>query len=167
LVEWRSGYLKDVDRLGKILDNLQAAKTSDDFQTVMGTQLVTFFIQKGPQLRAKRPPQTQTQAMSSERKANTAMVVVKGLHSPDEPTYASLVKALHTVAPQSFRGPLEIEGSTLFFIGPAESVFDRTVKVIEVGKITNQDKLRDTVTVELPTSLKEESSTADAGQKTK
>ena len=46
LVEWKAKYLKDMDRFGKILDNLQAAKTSSDFQDVMGGQLLPFALQK-------------------------------------------------------------------------------------------------------------------------
>jgi hypothetical protein len=166
VVEWRANYLKDMDRFGKILDNLQAAKTSADFQDVVGSQLFMFALQKGAQFSAKKPPRTQTQTMSWERKANTALVVVKGMHSFDEPTYRDLTKSLRDIAPDKFRGPLEVEGSTLFFIGPADSIFDQTLKAIQVGKIVGNDKLRDTVTVELPTSLKDESSTAEAGAKT-
>jgi hypothetical protein len=36
-----------------------------------------------------------------------------------------------------------------------------------VGKIASKDKLRDTVTVELPTSLKDEKTTAEADSKSK
>jgi len=103
--------------------------------------------------------------MSFERQANTTMVVVKGLHSIEEPTFAELAKSLRTLSASTLRGPIDIEGSTLFFVGPADSIFDRTVKAIQVGKIVGKDKLRDTVTVELPTSLKEDSSTADAKTK--
>ncbi len=53
LIEWKAKYLKDMDRFGTILDNLQAAKTSSDFQDVMGGQLLPFALQKGGQLRAK------------------------------------------------------------------------------------------------------------------
>ncbi len=167
LIEWKANYLKDMDRLGKILDNLQAAKTSADFQEVMGGQFLPFALQKGGQLRAKPRTRTATQMMSLDRKANTAMVIVKGLHSFEEPTYAELTKSLRTLSPATFRGPLELEGATLFFIGPADSIFDRTVKAIQVGKIVEQDKPKDTVTVELPTSLKDESTTADAAAKSK
>jgi hypothetical protein len=166
VVEWKANYLKDMDRLGKILDNLQAAKTSADFQDVVGSQLFMFALQKGAQFSKKQPPRTPTQTLSWERKANTTMVVVKGLHSFDEPTYRDLTKSLRAIVPEAFRGPLEVEGSTLFFIGPGDSIFDRTLKAIEVGKMVGKDKLRDTVTVELPTSLKDESSTAEAGAKT-
>ena len=62
-------------------------------------------------------------------------------------------------------GPHEAEGSTLFFIGPDEAVFDKTLEAVKVGKIASKDKLRDTVTVELPTSLKDEKTTAEAGAK--
>ena len=126
-----------------------------------------FALQKGAQLSAKQPPLTQTQLLSFERQANTTMVVVKGLHSFEEPTFAELSKSLRMLATSTLRGPMDIEGSTLFFVGPADSIFEQTVKAIQVGKIIAQDKLRDTVTVELPTSLKEESSTADAGAKAK
>ncbi len=167
VIEWKEKYLKDMERLGKILDNLQAAKASNDFQEVMGGQLLPFALQKGAQLRGKRPTPSRAQSLAWDRKANTAMVVVNGLHSFEEPTYVELTKSLRAVSSGTIRGPLEVDGSTYFFIGPIDSSFDQTVKAIQVGKIVGQDKLRDTVTVELPTSLKEESSTADAGAKTK
>ena len=167
VIEWKDKYLKDMERLGKILDNLQAAKTSADFQEVMGGQALPFALQKGAQLSRKSAPPTRAQSLAWDRKANTAMVVVKGLHSFEEPTYVELTKSLRAVSIGTFRGPLEVDGSTYFFIGPVDSSFDHTVKAIQVGKIVGQDKSRDSVTVELPTSLKEESSTADAGAKTK
>ncbi|HXY34692.1 MAG TPA: hypothetical protein VEI07_10725, partial [Planctomycetaceae bacterium] len=83
----------------------------------------------------------------------------------EEPTYHDLTKSLRAINPDKFRGPIEAEGSTLFFIGPDEGVFDKTLEAIKVGKIASKDKLRDTVTVELPTSLKDEKATAEAGAK--
>jgi hypothetical protein len=167
LVEWKPNYMKDMDRLGKILDKLQAAKTSDEFQSVVGTQALPFVLQKSGQLLAKRPKRTEIQSMSWDRKAKTAMVVVKGFHTFDEPTYHDLTKSLRAVSPDMFRGPTEAEGSTLFFIGPGDGIFERTIEAIKVGKIVGKDKLRDTVTVELPTSLKDEKTTAEAGAKSK
>ena len=166
LVEWKAKYLKDMDRFGKILDNLQAARDVQRFPGRDGRPAFAVRAPKAAQLSAKQPPLTQTQTMSFERQANTTMVVVKGLHSIEEPTFAELAKSLRTLSASTLRGPMDIEGSTLFFVGPADSMFEQTVKAIQVGKIA-QDKLRDTVTVELPTSLKEESSTADAGAKAK
>ncbi len=90
------------------------------------------------------------------------MIVVKDLHSFEEPTYEALTKALRAVDVETFRGPKEVEGATLFFVGPTDNALDKVVKAIQVGKITNTDKLRDTVKVELPTSLKEPPSTAEA-----
>jgi hypothetical protein len=166
LVEWKGGYLKDMDRLGKILDQLQATKTSDEFQAIVGAQALPFFLQKVGQLRAKRGPLTETQSLSFERKAGIVMVAVKGIHTFDEPTYRDLTKSLRAISPSEFRGPHEADGATLFFVGPVDSTFDAVLKAIQVGKIVGKDKVRDTVTVELPTSAKEES-TADAAAKGK
>jgi len=165
LVEWKATYLKDMDRLGKILDRLQGAKTSDDFQPILSAQFIPFVALLIAELNVKRPPETAIQKLSWERQANTALVVVKGLHTFDESTYHDLTKSLRAVNPDTFRGPLEADGSTLFFLGPAEGILDKTVDAIKVGKIVDKDKLRDTVTVELATSLKEEKSTAEAGAK--
>ncbi len=167
LVEWKSGYLKDMDRLSQIIDKLQAAKTGDEFQNLMFNQVLMFGMQKSGQLRAPRPQRTPTQTLSWERKANTAMVVVKGFHTFDEPTYETLTKSLRAINLDTFRGPLEVEGSTLFFVGPTDNVLDKVVKSIQVGKVTDTDKLRDIVKVELPTSVKDTSSTAEAGAKSK
>jgi hypothetical protein len=164
MVEWKGDYLKDMDRLGRILDQLQAAKSSDEFQAVVGAQALPFVIQKVAQLRGKRPPRTAIQGLSWDRKAGTAMVVVKGIHTFDEPTYHDLTKSLRAISPAAFRGPIEADGSTLFFVGPADTTLDGVVQAIQVGKIVGKDKLRNTVTVELPTSAKEES-TAEAGPK--
>jgi hypothetical protein len=167
LIEWKGDYLKNMERLGKILDNLQAAKTSQVFQKVVGGQLFGFALRMGDQLGGKKPKRSEIQSRSFERKANTAMVIVKGLHSFDEPTYHDLTKSLRTVAPEHFVGPQEIEGSTVFLIGPVDGVFEKTIEAINVGKIASKDKLRDTVTVELPTSLKDEKTTAEADSKSK
>ncbi len=95
------------------------------------------------------------------------MVVVKGFHTFDEPTYETLTKGLRAINLDTFRGPLEVEGSTLFFVGPTDHVLHQVVKSIQVGKVTDTDKLRDIVKVELPTSVKDTSSTAEAGAKSK
>ena len=165
LIEWKGDYLKNMERLGKILDNLQAAKTSQEFQKVVAGQLFGFALRMADQLGGKKPKRSEIQSVSWDRKANTAMVIVKGLHTFDEPTYHDLTKSLRAITPDKFRGPLEIEGSTLFIIGPDEAIFDKTLEAIKVGKIASKDKLRDTVSVELPTSLKDEKTTAEAGAK--
>jgi hypothetical protein len=167
LVEWKAGYLKDMDRLGKIIDKLQATKTSDEFEKALTMQALPFLMAKSAQLQRKGPKPTEIQNMSWDRNAKTSMVIVKGLHTFDEPTYQDLTKSLRAIPGEDFRGPLEVEGSTLFFIGPTDSVFDKTVEAIKVGKIVAQDKLRETVTVELPTSLKDEKATAEAETKPK
>jgi hypothetical protein len=166
LVEWKSDYLKDMKRLGTILDQLQVAKTSDDFQAVMGAQGLPFALQKIAQFRAKRPKVAPLQVQSWDRKAGTSMVVIKGIHTYAEPTYKDLTESVRATSPDTFRGPLEVDGMTLLFSGPG-STFDGVVKSIKVGKIVSTDKLRDTVTVELATSLKEQNSTAEASHKSK
>ena len=89
--------------------------------------------------------------MSFERQANTTMVVVKGLHSIEEPTFAELAKSLRTLSASTLRGPMDIEGSTLFFVGPADSMFEQTVKAIQVGKIAQRqaERHRDRRTADL------------------
>jgi hypothetical protein len=167
MLEWKPAYLKDMEKLGKILDKLQSAKTSDEFQTVMSRQLMQFVVAKALQLRAKGPKRTPLETVSFERKANTAMIVVKGLHAMDEPTYHDLTKSLRALDPDQFRGPMEIEGSSVFFVGPIDAVYDKTLQAIKVGNIVSKDKLRDTVVVELPTSVKDEKTTAEADAKSK
>jgi hypothetical protein len=162
MLEWKPAYLKDMDRLGQIIDKLQATKTSDEFQAAMVAQALPFLLQKAGQLRAKRPEPTRMQNLSWERKAGTTIVIVKGLHSFDETTYSALAKSLRAASPETILPPNEVAGDTLFVIGPGPA-FDTVVQAIQVGKIVAKDKLRDTVTVELPTSLNEEKSTADAG----
>jgi hypothetical protein len=165
LVEWKADYMKDMDRLGKLLDGLQAAKTSDDFQRTFFNEGLPLVGKLFGRFRAKPTEPTPTQGLSWDRKANTAMVVVKGFHTFDEPTYNELTKKLRAIAPDTFRGPLEVEGSTLFFVGPIDGALDRVLKATEGTKIAATDKLRDTVTIELATSVKDESSTAEAGAK--
>jgi len=167
LIEWKGDYLKNMERLGKILDNLQAAKTSQEFQRVVAGQLFGFALRMADQLGGKKPKRSAIQSRSFERGANTSLVIVKGLHTFEEPTYHDLTKSLRAVAPEHFFGPQELEGSTVFLIGPIDGVFEKTVEAIKVGKIVSKDKLRDTVTVELPTSLKEEKTTAEADSKPK
>jgi hypothetical protein len=162
MVEWKPAYLKDMDRLGQILDKLQATKTSDEFQAAMASQALPFMLQKAGQLRAKRPKPTPLQNLSWDRKTGTTMVIVKGLHSFDEPTYRDLTKSLRASSPDTFLGPNEMAGDTLFCVGPGPTL-DVVAQAAQAGKIVAKDKVRDTLTIELPTSLKEEKSTADAG----
>jgi hypothetical protein len=165
LVEWKGDYMKDMDRLGKFLDQLQAAKTSDDFQRTLFNEGLPLLAKESGRFRAKRPERTPIQNLSWDRKADTALVIVKGYHTFDEPTYHELTNNLRAIAPDTFRGPIELEGSTLFFVGPIDGAFDRVLKAAEGSKIAAKDKLRDTVTIELATSVKDESSTAEAGAK--
>jgi hypothetical protein len=165
LVEWKGDFMKDMDRLGSLLDKLQAAKTSDDFQRTFFNEGLPVVAKMSRWFRARTSEPSPTQALSWERKADTALVIIKGLHTFDEPTYQELTKALRAIAPDTFRGPLELEGSTLFFVGPIDGAYDRVLKAAEGTKIAAKDKLRATVTIELATSTKDESSRADAGAK--
>jgi len=164
LVEWKDEYLADMRRIEKILDQLQAAKTSDDFQAIVSMRILPYVGQKTVQFNQKSKPWTRLQAASQARPKATVMVIIKGEHFPDEPAMLDLLKVFRAVEASGsglLTGPLKIDGNTAFLVNPVTDT-DAFSKKIQVGKITKVDVKRNTVSVELPPSPADDKATANA-----
>jgi hypothetical protein len=164
LVEWKDDYLADMQRIDKILDQLQAAKTSDDFQAVVSLRVLPYVLQKTVQLNQKPKAWSGLRATSQARPKATAMVVIKGEHFPDEPAMLDLLKVFRTVEASGnglLTGPLTVDGSTVFLVSPVTDT-EAFSKKFQVGKITKIDVKRNTVSLDLPGSAADEKATANA-----
>ena len=167
LMEWKDGYLAEMKRIGRTIDRLQAAKTSDEFQTIVSTQVLPYVLQKTMQFAAKRKPMSivEVQSQSRPNKA-TLMILIKGEHFGDEPGMMEVLKLCREAAAEgkgTTSGPNEFERTTLFFVNPITDT-DAFSKKIHIGKVTQIDTKKNKIFVELPTS-RDEKSTAEADHK--
>jgi len=163
-VEWKDEYLADMQRIEKILDQLQAAKTSDDFQGIVSMRVLPYVLQKTVQFNQKPKPWSRLEATSQARPKATALVIIKGEHFGDEPAMLDLLKVFRTVEASgngSLAGPLPVDGDVVFLVSPVTDT-DAFSKKIQVGKITKVDVKRNTVSLELPPSPADDKATANA-----
>jgi hypothetical protein len=152
LVEWKDQYLRDLDHLDKAIDELQSAKTSDAFQAVFAQGVLPIALRRFAQftLKPKRP--TGLNAISFGRPQSTAMVVIKGRHTDDEPLIESLSKVFDSLSAQgngSAKGPVDVDGVTVFLVSPVTDTNAFARKIV-IGKVIGVDAKRNTVTAELP-----------------
>jgi hypothetical protein len=164
-VEWRDQYLSDMRRLEKVLDQLQATKTADEFQTVVSLQVLPFVLQKTVELNQKTKPLSQLELRSQGRAKATALVVIKGDHFADEPGMLELAKLFRKLASDAkgtTAGPFAVGDSTIFFVNPITDT-DALAKMIHVGKTTKVDVKRNKISLELPDAPASDKATADAG----
>ena len=164
-VEWRDQYLSDMRRLEKVLDQLQATKTADEFQTVVSLQVLPFVLQKTVELNQKTKPLSQLELRSQGRAKATALVVIKGDHFADEPGMLELAKLFRKLASDAkgtTAGPFAVGDSTIFFVNPITDT-DALAKMIHVGKTTKVDVKRNKISLELPDDPASDKATADAG----
>ncbi len=164
-VEWRDQYLSDMRRLEKVLDQLQAAKTADEFQTVVSLQVLPFVLQKTVEMNQKTKPISQLEFRSQGRAKATALVIIKGDHFADEPGMLELAKLFRKLASDAkgtTAGPFAVEDWTIFFVNPITDT-DALAKMIHVGKTTKVDVKRNKISLELPAAPASDKATADAG----
>lgn len=164
VIDWKDGYLADMKRIDKLLDHLQAAKTFDDFQTVVSIQVLPYVLQKTVQLKQKPKQGSVLEDQSHNRPKATAMVLVKGDHFADEPGMLAMIKLFRETAAESkgtFSGPFKVENTTIFFVSPVSDTKGLADKIHE-GKITGVDVRKNKIFIELPTSPTTDKSTADA-----
>ena len=165
LPEWKDQYMADMRRIGLALDKLQAAKTSDDFQMVVSTQVLPFVLQKTVQFNQKRKPLSALETQSQARKKATAMILIKGDHFADEPGIRELMTLFQKIGsekPSTTSGPYTVDQTTVFLISPVSDPTGLS-KQIHIGKVTKVDVKRNQIYVELPPSPAGEKTTADAG----
>jgi len=153
LADWKDQYVQDMDRLEKALDQLEAAKSSDEFQTIVGREIFPVALQRVALFRKGPPKYRGLKAASYRRKVTTAMVLIKGNHSPYEPSLSALTARLKGAvpAPDSISFPMTIDGTTVILVDPVKDI-GALAKTIDLGKVTQVDAKRKTVIVELPDS---------------
>ena len=164
LIEWKDDYLADMKRVSKILDQLQAAKTPEAFQTAVSLQVLPFVLQKTVQLSQKPKKLSLLEIRSQSRPKETAMVLVKGDHFADEPGMLELITLFREQAAGGkgmSAGPFKVEETTVFLVSPVSDT-DALAKKIHLGKVTKVNVRKNTVWIELPASTTTDKTTADA-----
>jgi hypothetical protein len=163
-VEWKDQYLADMKRVGKMLDQLQATKTADDFQAAVTVQVLPFVLQKGLQFAQKQKPLTPLEIRSQGRPKATAMVIVKGDHFADEPGMLEMMKIFRATAAENkgmAAGPFGVQESMVMFVSPITDT-EALAKQIHIGKVVKVDVKRNTIKVDLPPSPSTDKTTAEA-----
>ncbi len=164
LIEWKGDYLADMKRVGRILDQLQAAKTAEDFQSVVSLQVLPFVLQKTVQLNQKPKPMSTLETRSQGRPKATALIIIKGDHFADEPGMQELIKLCRETAAAGkgmSSGPFKVEDVMTFFVSPVTDT-EGFAKNIHNGKVAKVDVRKNTISVDLPTSAASDKTTADA-----
>ena len=164
MIEWKGGYLADMKRVGKILDQMQDAKNADDFDKVVTMQVLPFVLQKTVQFGQKGKPLSALETRSQGRSKATAMVVINGDHFADEPGMQELIKLCRETASAgkgSSAGPFKVEDVMILFVSPVTDT-EGFAKNIHTGKVAKIDVRKNTISVDLPTSAAPDKTTADA-----
>jgi hypothetical protein len=164
LIEWKGEYLADMKRVGKILDQLQAAKTADDFQLVVSLQVLPFVLAKTVQFSQRPKPMTSLEARSKGRPKATALIIIKGDHFADEPGMQELIKLCRETAAAGkgmSSGPFKVDDVMTFFVSPVTDT-EGFAKNIHTGKVVKVDVRKNTISVDLPTTAASDKTTADA-----
>lgn len=162
LFEWKDKYLAEMRRVERALDQLQAAKTSDEFQAVVVLQVLPYVVQKTIQFSQK--PMSPLESQSQSRKKGTAMILVNGDHFADEPGMLELLKVFREVAAEGHgmsAGPFIVQETTVFFVSPVSDT-EALSKRIHLAKITQVDVKRNKIRLELPPSPPDDKATAAA-----
>jgi hypothetical protein len=164
LADWKDDYLAEMDRLGKSLDQLEAAKTSDEFQAIIGREILPVVLRNVSQFGKGVPRYRGLKAVSYQRKATTALVLIKGQHSRNEPALGALTTGFIRMvpSPQLVAPPQIIEGTTVILVDPVEDL-DVLAKSVATGKIVQVDKKRKTLVVELPNVVGTDKAALPAG----
>ena len=151
LADWKDQYLADMNRLGKALDQLETAKTSDDFQSILGREIFPLLLQKAAQFRKGPSKPRGLKSRSYDRKSTTAMVLFEGEHSPDEPALGALTARFNRIVPppESVTFPQIVEGTTVVLVDPVEDI-NLLAKTADPGQIVRIDAKRKTLVLRLP-----------------
>jgi hypothetical protein len=164
LIEWKRDYLADMKRVGKILDQLQTAKSADDFDTVVTMQVLPFVLQKTVQFSQKPKRLSTLETRSQGRPKATALIVIKGDHFADEPGMQELIKLCRETAATGkgmSSGPFKVDDVMIIFVSPVTDT-EGFAKNIHTGKVGKVDVRKNTISVDLPTSAASDKATADA-----
>ncbi len=164
LADWKDDYLAEMDRLGKSLDQLEAAKTSDEFQVIIGREILPVVLRNVSQFSKGVPRYRGLKAVSYQRKATTALVLIKGQHSRNEAAVGDLTAGFIRMvpAPQLVTPPQIVEGTTVVLVDPVNDL-DVLAKSVATGKIVQVDKKRKTLVVELPNVVGTDKAALPAG----
>lgn len=164
LIDWKKDYLADMKRVGKVLDQLQTAKTEDDFKSVVSLQVLPLVLQMTVRFSQKPKPMSTLEARSQGRAKATALLVIKGDHFADEPGMQELIKLTRDTAAEGkgmSSGPFKVEDVMIFFVSPVTDT-EAFAKKIHTATVTKVDVRKNTISLEMPTSADSDKSTADA-----
>ena len=164
LTEWKDGYLAEMERLGKALDKLESAKTSDEFQVIVARDVLPVMLRNVALVRKGLPQFHGLKAVSYKRKATTALVVIKGKHAANETALREMVSQFKQIepAPEAVLGPRIFEDSTVLLVDPVGDI-NVLARSIQGGKVARTDAKRKTLVVELPDVPQREQSIPSTG----
>jgi hypothetical protein len=164
LTDWKDGYLAEMERLGMALDKLESAKASDDFQVIVARDVLPVMLRNVALLRKDLPKFRGIKAVSYNRKATTALVVIKGKHAPDETALSEMLSRFKRIepTPESVSRPRIFEDSTVVLVDPIGDI-NVLARSIPAGKVVETDAKRKTLIVELPEVPKREQSLPSTG----
>jgi hypothetical protein len=164
LTEWKDGYLAEMERLGKGLDKLESAKTSDEFQVVVARDVLPVMLRNVALVRKGLPQFHGLKAVSYKRKATTALVVIKGKHAANETALREMASRFKQIepAPEAVLGPRIIDDSTVVLVDPVGDI-NVLARSVQDGTVVKTDAKRKTLVVELPEVPKREQSVPSTG----
>jgi hypothetical protein len=164
LADWKDEYLAEMDRLGKSLDQLEATKTSDEFQLIVGREILPVVLRNVSQFSKGVPRNRGLKAVSYQRNATTALVLIKGKHFRNESALGDLTTGFIRMvpSPQFVAPPQIVEGTTVVLVDPVEDL-DVLAKSVATGRIVQVDKKRKTLVVELPNVVGTDKAALPAG----
>jgi hypothetical protein len=170
VLEWRDKYLKDMERLGKTIDALEAAKTADEFREVMALRVITLGGQIMADFRGMGRELAPWEVLSRGRTKEQAILVVDGQHDGDEPDIFAITKVLRAYTqgkPASFlSGPDRIGAVTVYMVSPVSDI-KALANEIKVGKITQVDVKRNLLKIKVATVPNPDKAAADASSGSK
>ncbi len=164
LTEWKDGYLAEMERLGKALDKLESAKTSDEFQAIAARDVLPVMLRNVALVRKGLPQFHGLKAVSYKRKATTALVVIKGKHAANETALREMASRFKQIepAPEAILGPRIFDDSTVVLVDPVGDI-NVLARSIQGGKVVKTDVKRKTLVVELPAVPQREQSVPSTG----
>jgi hypothetical protein len=165
LADWKDGYLADLKRVEKAFDQLAAAKTSADFDAVVVRDVIPVALQRIVQFRHGLPTYHGLKAVSYNRKATTALVLIKGKHAPDDPDIGAAVARFDqsTPRPAMISTPRTVDGTTVVLVDPVNDL-EALARTIDKGRVTQIDVKRKTLTIELPQLAESDRGTVATGR---
>jgi hypothetical protein len=168
LADWKDGYLAEMERLSTALDKMEIAKTSEEFQMIMARDALPVMLRNVALVGKSLPKFRGVKAVSYNRKATTALVVIEGKHSPDETALSEVTSRFSRIepVPDLVSMPRIVEDSTVILVDPVADI-NLLARLIQTGKVVKADAKRKTLVVELPELAKREQPLPATGARSK